>query len=611
MVWVQVSADLLVAIACYTLVVGLVTRHWLSQELPAHRLTPILGVFFGLCGIDRLLDIWQLWHSYYWLVSALKIATAAIAIYVVVEVFRWWLHATGPTENRVSESAQVLAEGENVQTERHQYREKLEELVLQRTSQLLEANQQLSWQASHDELTGLINRRHFVHRLQTVLEDLNREAPESTLCYLDLDQFKGVNDSCGHAAGDELLRQVSDLLRANCRQSDCLARLGGDEFALLLHQCSPSEAMRVTNNLLQAVRQFRFVWQDKVFSIGISIGMVRLDGYLFSVDQVLRAADLACYAAKNQGRNCIHLYRGNESPERQLQETREWKNSLNQAILAPSYRDRLKSYPTQSRSPHLFNPAGKHFRLYYQPIVPLINHSTHPRHYELLLRFADETGKVISPMAFIPAAERNNLMPSIDQWAIENLFGILQQYGTNQTNNNVYTINLSGATLNDQQFVCFLEEKLAQYKISPTLICFEITETVAITNLSRTLQLIQKLKDWGIRFALDDFGSGMFLGYLQNLPVDALKIDGKFIQNMDTNAINEAMVASIHRIGKLMGIQTIAECVENQAVLEKLRALGVDYAQGYGVARPVPLFDRGKIEQPFCQENTIEFPYCS
>lgn len=615
-VWMQVTADLLVAIACYTLVVGLVIHHWQARWLSKRGFTTILGVFFGLCGVDRLLDIWQLWHSYYWLVGLVKIATAAVGIYVVVEIFRWLLLPPNKSGDRVAETPheailqQAIRERQNAQSQLYEYKEKLEELVLQRTSKLLEDNQQLSWQATHDELTGLLNRRRFIDCLQKVLEEPENRSQESTLCYLDLDQFKSVNDTCGHAAGDELLRQISDLLRSNCRQSDRLARLGGDEFALLLHQCSPKEAQRVTNTLLHAIQQFRFVWQDQVFTIGISIGMVHLDGRFLSVDKILQAADVACYAAKNQGRNCIHLYRGNEVSENYLQGNREWKNSLNQAIFAPSYRDRLVSNLPNSPLTSQWNPECKHFRLYYQPIVPLTNNSNCPQYYELLLRFVDETGKVISPMAFIPAAERNNLMPAIDRWTIENLFSILQEYGTNQTNSNVYTINLSSATLNDREFVRFLEEKFAEYKISPHLICFEITETAAISNFAQTSSLIQNLKKRGVRFALDDFGSGMFLGYLQKLPVNCLKIDGKFIQDMDTNPINEAMVESIHRIGKLMGIQTIAECVENQAILEKIRNLQVDYAQGYAIARPIPLFDRSHIEQPFCQENVIEFPHC-
>jgi diguanylate cyclase (GGDEF)-like protein len=345
----QVTADLLVAIACYTLVVGLVTHHWQARWLPAREFTTILGVFFGLCGVDRLLDIWQLWHSYYWLVGVVKITTAAIGIYVVVEIFRWLLLFPYERGNRVAENPreailqQAIRERQNAQSQLHEYKEKLEELVLQRTSKLLEANQQLSWQATHDELTGLMNRRRFIYCLQKVLEERENRLQESILCYLDLDRFKSVNDTCGHAAGDELLRQISELLRSNCRQSDNLARLGGDEFALLLHQCSPKEARRVTNSLLQAVQQFRFVWQDQVFAIGMSIGMVHLDGRFLSVDQVLQAADVACYAAKNQGRNCAYLYQGNEISENYLQGNREWKNSLNQAILAPSYRDRLVS----------------------------------------------------------------------------------------------------------------------------------------------------------------------------------------------------------------------------------------------------------------------------
>lgn len=452
---------------------------------------------------------------------------------------------------------------------------------------------QLSWEASHDPLTNLINRREFKRRLSELMEEKAKTESEHSLCYLDLDQFKIVNDTCGHAAGDELLRQVTTLLQSQIRKTDLLARLGGDEFALLLYECPMEKARQVAENLRQAVQDFRFVWQDKIFSIGVSIGLVKLDPTINSLADVMSAADSAMYAAKDAGRNRIHVYQANDQELAQRQGDMQWVSRLVKAL----EEDR--------------------FCLYSQAIVPAQPDSGKPDHYEILIRMTDENGGIIPPGVFIPAAERYNLMPKIDRWVICNLFSHLSSHlkhslcgtfsgtfsGTKIaadtvlphptktiSPNSIYTVNLSGASFNDEQFLSFLQEQFAYYQIPPQMICFEVTETFAISNLNQAIQFIHALKQLGCSFALDDFGSGMSsLTYLKNLPVDYVKIDGYFVKNMLEDPVNAAMISAINQLTHVIGLETIAEFVENEQILHKLQELGVDYVQGYGIAKPVPL----------------------
>ena len=448
-------------------------------------------------------------------------------------------------------------------------------LVLRDVTAARHIEQQLSWQASHDALTGLVNRREFENCLQKAVMTAKASEQQHALCYLDLDQFKLVNDTCGHIAGDELLRQVTALFQSQVRTSDTLARLGGDEFGLLLFHCPLDAALRVASKLLEQLQEFRYVWQDKTFSIGVSIGLVAIDANTQSVTSVMSAADSACYAAKNKGRNRVQVYQADDRELTIQQSQMQWVTRLTQAL------------------------EENRFRLYYQSIVPSRQTSSLATHYEILLRLVDEQGNLVSPMAFIPAAERYNLMPAIDRWVIRTLFARLgQHYQENRNPGDLledgcdclYAINLSGTSLNDEQFIDFVREQLALYLVPPQVICFEITETVAIANLRQAAQFMRSLKQVGCRFALDDFGSGMSsFAYLKNLPVDYLKIDGGFVRQIVDEPTDLAMVEAINHIGHVMGLQTIAEFVENEAILEKIAAIRVDYAQGYGISKPCPL----------------------
>jgi diguanylate cyclase (GGDEF)-like protein/PAS domain S-box-containing protein len=441
-------------------------------------------------------------------------------------------------------------------------------MVFQDVSNNRNLTHQLSWQASHDALTGLINRREFENCLEKSLAIARERNRTHILCYLDLDNFKIVNDTCGHAAGDQLLRQIATLFQAQVRKTDVVARLGGDEFGILLNQCPLEQAHRIANMLREQVQSFRFVWEDKVFTIGTSIGLVSITATTKNVASVLSAADSACYAAKNGGRNRVHIYQADDLTIARQQGQMQWVTRLTQAL----EEDR--------------------FCLYRQLIIPTAPGPASEEHHEILLRLWDEAGELIPPGAFIPAAERYNLMHLIDRWVIRSLFTTLEQHLQTQNHSYdcIYAVNLSGASINDNEFIDFLQEQFTHYQIPPTRICFEITETVAIANLTTAAQFINDLRNLGCRFALDDFGSGMSsFAYLKNLPVDYLKIDGGFIKNIVTDPIDFVMVEAIHQIGQVMGIQTIAEFVENDAILEKVTMLGVTYAQGYGIDKPSPL----------------------
>ncbi|MCU0527818.1 MAG: EAL domain-containing protein [Elainella sp. Prado103] len=435
----------------------------------------------------------------------------------------------------------------------------------------------LVWQASHDSLTGLVNRRGFEQQLTEAIASAREKQQQHMLCYLDLDQFKVVNDTCGHMAGDELLRQLAVRLQTLIRTTDVLARLGGDEFGIVLRQCPLEAAKHIGDNIQEAIRDFSFVWQDKTFAIRASIGLVAITADSGDLNSVLSAADAACYAAKDSGRDRIHVYQADDRALVQQRGERQWVTRILKAL------------------------EENRLRLYHQTIVPIFDPTSQPvqrGHSEILLRMISETGELVPPMAFIPAAERYGLMPALDRWVIRTFFANHQRYYrehllASATEQYLYTINLSGASINDEEFLPFLKEQLSLHQVAPETICFEITETAAITNLTRAVQLINELKAIGCYFALDDFGSGMSsFGYLKNLPVDYLKIDGNFVKDIVSDPIDSAMVECINRIGHVIGIRTIAEFVENEVILEKLRELGVDYAQGYGIAKPT-LFREG------------------
>lgn len=441
-------------------------------------------------------------------------------------------------------------------------------LVFRDVSQAQKMALQMKYQATHDALTGLINRHEFERRLKQILESGsdNEAGDEHTLLYLDLDQFKIVNDTCGHLAGDELLKQVTAMLQAQLRKNDMLARLGGDEFGVLLESCSRGAALRVAEVLRQTVREFRFVWEERVFPLGVSIGLATFAGGRQTFSDVLRMADTACFLAKDSGRNRVQLY----TPEDESLERRRgemgWVGRIHKAL------------------------EEQRFVLYSQKILSLSDKPSGREHYEILLRMKEEDGGLVPPMAFIPAAERYGLMPQLDRWVISAAFS---EYAEQHPQHRgihpiaICTINLSGASVCDEHLYDFVVEQFDRYKIPPGGICFEITETAAIANLTQAVELIRKLKALGCRFSLDDFGSGMSsFAYLKHLLVDYLKIDGTFIKDMLDDPIDHAMVEAINHVGHVMEIETIAESVENDSILAAVRTMGVDYAQGYTIGKP-------------------------
>jgi diguanylate cyclase (GGDEF)-like protein/PAS domain S-box-containing protein len=443
-------------------------------------------------------------------------------------------------------------------------------MVMHDVSEMWKMAQQLSYQASHDALTGLINRREFDQQLSQALERCRKTDRQHTLCYMDLDQFKIVNDTCGHIAGDRLLKQLSQVLVSDVRDNDIFARLGGDEFGLLLEGCSLDKAEAIVEKIRKTVKEFRFTWEDKNFELGASIGMVPVDRDSVSVTELLSEADAACYVAKDLGRNRIHKYQQGDSDLVKHKSEMQWVNRIQQAL-----------------------EEGR-FISYCQSIQPL--QCGDDLYAEILIRMLDENGDIVLPGAFIPAAERYHLMSDIDRWVIRDVFARLQNQQSNEQQN--YTINLSGQSVGDDKILQFIIDCLHEYGIDASSICFEITETAAVANLDSARVFIAQLHELGCKFALDDFGSGLSsFAYLKNLDVDFLKIDGSFVHDIDNDPVDYAMVASINRIGHLMGIKTIAEFVEDRVILQRLKEIGVDYVQGYNIDMPRPLSEMaaGKI----------------
>jgi len=431
---------------------------------------------------------------------------------------------------------------------------------------------QLHYQATHDALTGLANRREFERRLQHAIDDRQRVGTNHALLYVDLDQFKVVNDTCGHAAGDQLLCQVSSAVKQRLRSGDMLARLGGDEFGILLARCAATDAMSLAELIRQRISEQRFPWKDKVFAINASIGVLCLTDHQATVDDAMSAADQACYLAKDNGRNRVQLYRPDDQEMRARHGEMQWVERINAALEL----DRFVLFAQEIRPLARWNsdPAGQ------------------PPHLEILVRMLDANGALVSPMAFIPAAERYGLMPRIDRWVIAAACKTLAECRIRFGEIPTCMINLSGGSITDPGIVDFVRARLSQYSLPGHRVGFEMTETAAIGNLSRAAELMGQLKELGCPLSLDDFGSGMSsFGYLRNLPVEYLKIDGEFVKDMATDNIDYAVVEAIFHIGKVMGIKTVAESVENAETLSALKQIGVDFAQGYHLARPMPMIE--------------------
>ena len=426
---------------------------------------------------------------------------------------------------------------------------------------------QLAHRATHDELTGLFNRQAFDGHLQRALEESRTHGSTHALCYLDLDQFKLINDTCGHMGGDELLVRITTLIQDTMQETDLIARLGGDEFAVLMPRRSLVEAERQVGQLHRNLQASKFTWRDKSFAVGASIGLVPFGRDFKTVTQLLSAADHACYVAKEKGRDRIQVYQEDDSAFIRRQGEMNWVVRIQETL-------------EQNR-----------FCLFSQSILPLSPAAGKGIYFEVLLRMVEEDGRIHLPSDFIRAAERYGLMRSIDRWVVRECLRTLRtQPAPFLDLLHLCSINLSAVSMGDEGFLEFLEEELAGSGVPNEKICFEITETAAIENFAQAERLLARLSALGVRFALDDFGSGMSsYSYLKDLPVSFLKIDGKFIKDIVTDPLDRAMVESINQVGHVMNLLTVAEAVPSKAVVERLRAMGVDYAQGHWISPPRPL----------------------
>ncbi len=439
-------------------------------------------------------------------------------------------------------------------------------LVLHDVTEQRRLIREIAYQANHDHLTGLANRVHFEEELQALIERTRLTTQEHAVFYLDLDQFKKVNDTCGHFAGDQILKQIASLLKQKHFKTNLIARLGGDEFGIILENCSAEEGCAFADEICRLIKDYRFSWEGKPVGISVSAGVAMVNAQTVNFDELIGAADQACCIAKEKGGNRYHLYQDDDCDLSRL-------------------NGEMKLLPLITRA---FD--DNRFSLYYQPIVP-VNDRAHPAWFEILLRLFDEKGNKYFPGRILPVVQRYNMMLEIDRWVLNRFFQYFKvNEGFLRGRPYMFNINLSGAALNDDFFLEYIEDLFAQYEVPPEQVCFELTETIAIANFNQALNFIQKLKAFGCRFALDDFGTGLAsFSYLKFLPFDYLKIDGHFIKNINENLIDQEMVKMINTVAHLMGIQTIAEFVEEQAIQEQLQKIGVDFMQGYWIAKPAPL----------------------
>jgi diguanylate cyclase (GGDEF)-like protein/PAS domain S-box-containing protein len=440
-------------------------------------------------------------------------------------------------------------------------------IVLHDVTELRGLARQMSYQASHDPLTGLYNRREFERRLEDALQAAHSGAAGHVLCYLDLDRFKAVNDTCGHIAGDNMLREVAGILKDEVRDSDVVARLGGDEFGMLLLGCPLDKARQIAEDACTAVRDYRFVWRDRIFDIGVSIGLVEIGRESGTVIDALSAADSACYVAKQHGRNRVHVYSARDEALARHRGEIKWLQMLQRAL-----------------------KEGR-FDILAQPIVALAESGQgRGPAYEILLRMRDEAGGSVAPGDFLQAAERYHLMPSVDRWVVQTALSALANGALRLPDGRCCTINISGQTLGDAQFLEFVVDCLDRTGVRPFQICFEVTEGSVMSNLTHAGRFIGVLHGMGCQFALDDFGSGLgALTNLKSLAMDYMKIDGSFIVGLERDAVNQAMVAAMLNLARTLDIRVVAEQVETQAALETVRTMGLDYAQGFAIGRPKAL----------------------
>jgi len=438
-------------------------------------------------------------------------------------------------------------------------------IIFKDVTERRQKTKELAHRATHDPLTGLVNRHEFERRLQRTITSSRATATQHILCYIDLDKFKTVNDTAGHAAGDELLRQIVTLFMGKVRDRDTIARLGGDEFGLLLDNCPLQKAYEITSELVAEIRDYHFAWNNQPFQIGASIGLSTITSTTQCCAEILHQADTACYIAKHQGGNQVQIYQEGIEPVAQHH---------SQTMHAATLTNALEQ---------------DHLLLYRQPIISLSSgDEALPRH-ELLVRLVDAEGKIILPGIFIPVAERHGLMAAIDRWVIHTAF---QHYSALHTETNTagIAINLSGNSLNDDSLPEFIRQQFTESALPPEQIGFEVTEAAVLQNLKQACHFAKTMKDEGCHFTLDRFGSGISsFNYLKKLPADYIKIEGGFVCGMLQNTVDHAMVEAINHIGHSMGIYTIAEWAESNAVIQRLTELGVDYAQGYALSSPCPM----------------------
>jgi diguanylate cyclase (GGDEF)-like protein/PAS domain S-box-containing protein len=439
-------------------------------------------------------------------------------------------------------------------------------ILLHDVTELRGLHRQMSYQATHDALTGLVNRLEFESRLSDAAESAQRGEATHILCYLDLDRFKIVNDTSGHLAGDSLLRDVAKLLREAVRDSDTVARLGGDEFGMLLVGCPLDKARQIADDVCRSIAAYRFVWQDRVYNIGVSIGLIEIGREAGSVEQLLASADSACYVAKKEGAGRVSVYSARDEALARSSGEIQWLQKLQSAL------------------------KEERFALYYQPIVAALGAESDGPSMEVLLRMLDENGNEIAPGEFVAAAERYRLMASVDRWVVHTTLGALARNAFQLARERSVAINISGQTLGDPLFLEFVVECLDQTGVSPDQVCFEIAETAVVANLEQARRFVGVLHGMGCKFTIDDFGSGVgSFSSLKTLPLDYLKLDGSFIRNLARDSVSQTMVTAMIKLARTLNFKIIAEQVEDSAALEAARKIGVDYVQGFVIARPARL----------------------